>query len=215
MHGWTVPAPGLASNRLDFRQSGLLSALEQAVSGPTGPVADAGSNLAALITDERAFVGQRSRGVFDLLNCAVPPPMLKRERGLRSAVVEKHKSCIAVAMLCSGFAVATSHQFVRSLTSTTSSRSERKPRSCVKRRVRVAQNTDRSVDQASKCSRTLQTATLLEGPDPQSSVVSAFIVPAWRMLPEGDGRRSDGRSEGGDTTYEAHLIRNHAAAPRH
>ena len=44
-----------------FSHPGLRTALEQAASGPARPYAKAGSNLAALIADERALVGQCPR----------------------------------------------------------------------------------------------------------------------------------------------------------
>src|ERR1044071_8274103 len=53
MHGWAVRTAGPVSNRLNFRQFRLLLALEQAASGPAPPFANAGSNLAALIADDR------------------------------------------------------------------------------------------------------------------------------------------------------------------
>ena len=61
MHAWTVRTAARVSNRLDFRHPSLRTALEQAASGPARPYAKAGSNLAALIADERALVGQCPR----------------------------------------------------------------------------------------------------------------------------------------------------------
>ena len=68
MHGWAAPSIRLASNRLDFRQFRLLLALEQGASGSARSFAKAGSNLAALIPDERAFVDQRTRKGHDPLD---------------------------------------------------------------------------------------------------------------------------------------------------
>src|SRR6266536_6242919 len=36
-----------------------------------------------------------------------------------------------------------------------------------------------------RCTQTLQSASLREGGGPQSPIVSAFVVPAWMMLPAG------------------------------
>src|SRR6266704_412896 len=66
-----------------------------------------------------------------------------------------------------------------------------------------------------RCTQTLQSASPREGGGPQSPIVSAFVVPAWMMLPAGIEQEVIGRSERGGTIYEAHLIRNHAASPRH
>src|SRR5882724_3941802 len=54
----------------------------------------------------------------------------------------------------------------------------------IKLGVCVAQ-THESVGQAPKCRRTLQFTSPRGGGGPQSPILSAFVVPAWTMLPEG------------------------------